>query len=79
MPLSFIPQPQHKTMTQPTEAETLFAFIKTRYGDRVTPEELEEMRKSLAAILEGAAAMRTIKLENGDEPHQFFKPSGEPE
>jgi hypothetical protein len=66
-------------MTQPTEADILFTLIKTRYGDRVTSEELEEMRKSLAAILDGAAAMRAIKLENGDEPHQFFKPSGEPE
>jgi len=61
------------------EAEILFTLIETRYGDRVTPDELEEMRKSLNAILDGATAMRAIKLENSDEPHQFFKPSGEPE
>jgi hypothetical protein len=68
-------------MSQPTnrEADILFTLIQTRYGDRVTPDELEEMRKSLNAILDGATAMRAIKLENSDEPHQFFKPSGEPE
>ncbi|MCX6649407.1 MAG: hypothetical protein NTV61_08495 [Candidatus Bathyarchaeota archaeon] len=68
-------------MSQPArpEAEHLFALIRARYGDRVTPKELEEIRKSLDAILDGAAAMRAIKLDNADEPHQTFKPSGEPE
>ncbi len=61
------------------EAEHLLAIIRARYGDRVTPDELEEIKKSLTAILDGAAAMRAVKLENGDEPHQFFKPDGEPE
>lgn len=68
-------------MSQPTnrEADILFTLIKTRYGDRVTPDELEEIRKSLAAILAATAAIRAIKLDNADEPHQTFKPSGEPE
>jgi hypothetical protein len=61
------------------EAEHLLATIKARYGDRLTPAELEEVSKSLTAILDGAATMRAVKLENGDEPHQFFKPDGEPE
>jgi hypothetical protein len=65
-------------MTTPNrEAETLLALIQARYGDRVTPDELEEIRKGLDAILDGARAMRAIKLENGDEPHQF-KPHGDP-
>ena len=64
-------------MTKKSEAEILFTLVETRYGDRVTPEELEEIRKGLDAILESANAMRAIKLENGDEPYQFFKPSGE--
>jgi hypothetical protein len=68
-------------MSQPAnrEADILFTLIQTRYGDRVTPDELEEIKKSLIAILDGATVMRAIKLENGDEPHQFFKPNGEPE
>ncbi len=62
-----------------TEAEALLELIKTRYGDRLTPEELVEVRGSLQAILDAVASMRKIKLENGDEPYQFFKPEGEPE
>ncbi len=64
-------------MTKKSEAEILFNLVETSYGDRVTPEELEEIRKGLDAILESAKAMHAIKLENGDEPYQFFKPSGE--
>ncbi|MCX6656221.1 MAG: hypothetical protein NTY03_14040 [Candidatus Bathyarchaeota archaeon] len=60
-----------------SETEILFTLIKTRFGDQVTPEELEEMRKGLTAILDAAKAMRSIKLENGDEPYQFFKPYGD--
>ena len=62
-----------------SETEILFTLIKTRYGDRVTPKELEEMRKGLVAILEAVTAMRAVKLENWDEPHQFFKPQGDGE
>jgi hypothetical protein len=60
-----------------SETEILFTLIKTRFGDRVTPEELEEMLKGLTAILDAAKAMRSIKLENGDEPYQFFQPYGD--
>lgn len=56
------------------EADKLFEIIKARYGDRVTADELEEIRKGLDAILDAAKAMRAVKLENGDEPYQFFKP-----
>ena len=64
-------------MQNVSETEILFNLIKTRFGNRVTPEELEEMRKGLTAILDAAKALRAIKLENGDEPHQFFKPHGD--
>ena len=60
-----------------SETEILFNLIKTRFGDRVTTEELEEMRKGLTAILDAVTALRSVKLENGDEPHQFFKPHGD--
>ncbi len=63
-------------MSQPksSEADRLFEIIEARYGDRVTPEELKEMRRGLEAILDGAKAMRAVKLDNGDEPYQFFRP-----
>ena len=61
------------------EAEILFSLVEAKYGGRCTSEELDEVRKGIEAILDSAKAMRAVKLENGDEPHQFFKPSGEPE
>jgi hypothetical protein len=61
------------------ETEHLLALIGERYGDRLTPKELDEVCVSLTSILDGAAAMRAIKLENGDEPNQTFKPEGDPE
>jgi hypothetical protein len=66
-------------MPNNSEVEILFTRIETRYGDRVTVEELEEVRKGLVAILDAATTMRAVKLENGDEPHQFFKPHGDGE
>jgi len=61
------------------EAQALLELIKTRYGDRLTPDQLAEVRASLQAILDAAEAMRAVKLQNGDEPNQHFKPEGEPE
>ncbi len=61
------------------EAEILYNLVEARYGDHCTLEELEEIRKGLDVILDSAKAMHAIKLENGDEPNQSFKPSGEPE
>jgi hypothetical protein len=60
-------------------AEHLLALIKERYGNRLTPQELDEVGASLIAILDGADVMRAVKLENGDEPSQTFKPEGDPE
>jgi hypothetical protein len=59
------------------ETEILFTLIKTRFGERVTSEELEEIMKGLTAILDAAKVLRSVKLENGDEPYQFFKPYGD--
>jgi hypothetical protein len=68
-------------MSQKTQlgVEHLLALIRERYGNRLTPKELDEVRASLTAILDGAAVMRAVKLENGDEPNQTFKPEGDPE
>ncbi len=63
-------------MSTKREAEILYTLIETRYGNMAT-SEWEEIRKSLDAIIENVEAMRAVKLDNGDEPYQFFKPSGD--
>ena len=56
------------------EFEARLKVVIDRYGDRLTPEELEEVRKALEANLDTANALRSIRLENWDEPFSVFKP-----
>ncbi len=62
-----------------TESEFLFELVKTRYDERLTPEELEEVRKGVERISETAEALRAVKLGNGDEPFSAFIPFREEE
>jgi len=56
------------------EADVLFELVRGRYGDRLTPEQLESVRRGVAAIVEQAAALRAVRLDNADEPVQRFVP-----
>jgi hypothetical protein len=42
--------------------------VRARYGHRLTPEELEGVRTSLAGIVDGVRALRAVPLENADGP-----------
>ncbi len=56
------------------EAELLFEMVRDRYGDRLSAEELEEVRKGVKGIAEAAEALRSVKLGNDTEPFSIFKP-----
>ncbi len=56
------------------EGELLFEIVRSKYGDRLTPEELEEVKKGVDRILEAVEKLRAVKLENWDEPFSIFKP-----
>ena len=60
--------------TESREARVLFNMVRDRYGDRLDPEELEGVRKGVEAVVEAAEALRSVKLENSDEPFSVFKP-----
>ncbi len=62
-----------------TESEFLFELVKTRYGERLTADELEEVRKGVERISETAEALRAVKLGNRDEPFSVFIPFREEE
>ena len=51
-----------------SEADILFLLLRERYGSRLTLEELQAVRNGLAAIVEGAQSLRSVRLENGDGP-----------
>jgi hypothetical protein len=59
------------------DSKYLFDMVNERYGDRLTPEELEEVKKGIEAIRKTADTLRMVKLENSDEPFALFVPHRE--
>jgi hypothetical protein len=59
---------------QTPEVETLFALVRGRYGDRLTPTELEEVRKGVEGIVAAMRQLRAAKVEASDEPFAPFVP-----
>jgi hypothetical protein len=59
---------------QTPEVETLFALVRERYGDRLTPAELEEVRKGVEASVAAMRSLRAAKIEASDEPFPPFVP-----
>ena len=62
------------TDTSANPTSDLVNMVISRYGDRLNPEEVEEVRKGVERIEEGAQALRSVKLHNSDEPLSIFKP-----
>jgi hypothetical protein len=56
------------------EVESLLSIVRERYGDRLTPEELEAVRQNIEGIVTAARALRAVRLGNADEPAQPFVP-----
>jgi hypothetical protein len=56
------------------EADVLFELVLRRYGSRLDAAELDGVRKGIQGVVEGARALRAVRLENGDEPFQPFAP-----
>ena len=56
------------------EGEPLFELIRQRYGHRLTASELEEVHKGVQGVARMTATLRTVRLENADEPFSVFIP-----
>ena len=56
------------------DSESLLHLLQQRYGDRLTSNELEEVKKGIDGITAMAAVLRRVKLENRDEPFSVFVP-----
>jgi hypothetical protein len=56
------------------EVEALFEIVRQRYGDRLTPSLMDEVRTIVQAQVEAARALRAMLLTNADEPMQPFAP-----
>ena len=58
-----------------TEADLVFELIRERYGSRLTAEQLEDVRMSIAATIDEIRALRAVPLRNSDGPYLPLPPS----
>jgi hypothetical protein len=56
------------------EVEARLAIVRARYGARLTPEQLAEIRSVVEGLVKGARQMRAIRLQSSDEPMPPFAP-----
>ena len=56
------------------EADALLELVRQRYGSRLRADQLDGVKKGIQAVVEGARALRAVRLDNGDEPFQPFAP-----
>lgn len=56
------------------EADVLFALIRARYASRLDAEQLEELRKTVEALVRDVATLRTATIPDDAEPAQPFVP-----
>ena len=54
------------------DARDLASVIQRRYGQHLTPEQLEAVTKEIDGRIQGGRKLRDHKLANGDEPDFTF-------
>ena len=71
------PSPQPSTAPQQTKpsplAEAYAEVARVRFGEKLTPAQLEQIKKDLDGNARTADRLRAVKLKNGDEPDFIFK------
>ncbi len=72
------PNPQPSPAPQPPTpsplAESYAEVARARFGDKLTPEELERVKRDLESNVRTAERLRAAKLQNADEPDFVFSP-----
>jgi secreted PhoX family phosphatase len=68
------PNPQTAQQQQkPSPVTEAYAEVaRARFGDQLTPEQLEQVKKDLEANAQAAERLRAVKLKNEDEPDFIF-------
>jgi len=57
-----------------SEKEHIFKRIKELYGDQLNDEQLSAVEASLDPMIKVLEQLRSVPLENSDEPYSVFKP-----
>jgi hypothetical protein len=56
------------------DAKALAGVIQRRYGQFLTPEQLDAVTRQIDQGIQGGRRLRDVKFANGDEPDFTFKP-----
>jgi hypothetical protein len=66
------PQPSPTPQKPSPVAEAYVEVVRARFGDQLTPEQSEQVKKDLAGVVGVTDAFSKVKLNNGDEPDFTF-------
>lgn len=66
------PQPPPASPTTSPLAAAYAEVVRTRFGDRITPEELSRITADIESNMRTAERLRSYKLQNSDEPDFVF-------
>lgn len=68
------PNPQQTPTPQKPSplAEAYMEAARLRFGEKLTPEQLEQVKKDLDGNVRAADRLRAVKLKNADEPDFIF-------
>jgi hypothetical protein len=67
------PQPPPTPSPSPSpSAQALAEVVRQRWGAQLTPEDLDEVRRTIDGNLKAAERLRAVKLGNADEPVTRF-------
>ena len=69
------PQPTPAPQKPSPLAEAYAEVARTRFGEKLTPEQFEQLKKDLDGNVRAADRLRAVKLKNGDEPDFIFSAS----
>ena len=58
---------------QASVADQLTAIARIKYGQHLTPEQLDELKESILRDQYGNELLRKVPLKNGDEPSFVFR------
>jgi hypothetical protein len=54
------------------EVELRLSLLRLRYGDRLSAEQLDDLRRTVQGIVAQVRALRAVPLANADEPLPRF-------
>ena len=66
------PQPSPAPQKPSPLAEAYAEVARVRFGEKLTPEQIEQVKKDLDGNIRSADRLRAVKLKNGDEPDFTF-------